>query len=161
MSNNFQQCADLEVNNNYQELREKGGDALSLIFTMQKSIQEDVYGYDFTKIQSSIGDLKSFIDWNEEAIRDEDREMQNALTGIHTYPGCWKPWKSKHKEAMSRSLSDLTEEELKELHYEWIDKLHFMFNEAIAIGLTPETITNYYVAKNKHNIERQQRPGGY
>jgi hypothetical protein len=105
--------------------------------------------------------LKEFIDWNEEAIRDEDREMQNALTGIHTYPSCWKPWKSKHKEAMARPLSDLTEEELKELRYEWIDKLHFMMNEAIAIGLTPEMITNYYVAKNKHNVERQKRAGGY
>lgn len=158
---NFQQCAQLEVNNNYQELRESGGDSLALLYNMQKSIQEDVYGYNFEEIKSSIGKLKAFIDWNEEAIRDEDREMQNALTGIHTYPGCWKPWKSKHSEAMQRSLSDLTEEELKELHYEWIDKLHFMLNEAIAIGLTPETITNYYVSKNKHNIERQQRPGGY
>jgi hypothetical protein len=62
---------------------------------------------------------------------------------------------------MSRSFSDLTEEELKELRYEWVDKLHFMINEAIAIGLTPETITNYYVAKNKHNVERQKKEGGY
>jgi hypothetical protein len=36
-----------------------------------------------------------------------------------------------------------------------------MMNEAIAIGLTPEMITNYYVAKNKHNVERQKRVGGY
>lgn len=158
---NFQQCAHLGVNNDYQDLREKGNDALELIYNMQKSIQEEVYGYNFEEIQSSIGKLKEFIDWNEEAIRDEDREMQNAITGIHTYPSCWKPWKSKHKEAMARSLSDLTEEELKELRYEWIDKLHFMMNEAIAIGLTPEMITNYYVAKNKHNVERQKRAGGY
>jgi hypothetical protein len=158
---NFQQCSQLEVQNDYHDLRNKGEDALALIYNMQKSIQEEVYGYDFDQIQSSIENLKKFIDWNEEAIRDEDREMQNALTGIHTYPSCWKPWKSKHKEAMARSLSDLTEDELKELRYEWIDKLHFMMNEAIAIGLTPEMITNYYVAKNKHNIERQKRPGGY
>jgi hypothetical protein len=158
---NFQECADLEVNNDYQDLRNNGEDALALIYNMQKSIQEQVYGYNFEEIQSTIGNLKSFIDWNEEAIRDEDREMQAALTGIHTYPSCWKPWKSKHKEAMARSLSDLTEDELKELRYEWIDKLHFMMNEAIAIGLTPEMITNYYVAKNKPNVERQNRIGGY
>jgi hypothetical protein len=158
---NFQECADLEVNNDYQNLREGGGDALQLIYGMQKSIQEEVYGYNFEEIRSSIGKLKEFIDWNEEALRDEDREMQNALTGIHTYPGCWKPWKSKHNEAMSRPFSNLTEDELKELQYEWIDKLHFMMNEAIAIGLTPEMITNYYVAKNKHNVERQKRVGGY
>jgi hypothetical protein len=158
---NFQQCAQLEVNNNYQELREKGEDALSLIFNMQKSIQTDVYKQDWTQIQSSIGELKKFIDWNEEAIRDEDRELQNALTGIHTYPTCWKPWKSKHAEAMARPFSALTADELKELQMEWIDKLHFFINTAIAIGLTPELITNYYVSKNLHNISRQQKPGGY
>jgi hypothetical protein len=158
---NFQQCSHLEIEKNYDDIVSSGKDALSVIYNMQKSIQEDVYGYDFEEIRSTIRSLKEFIDWNEEAIRDEDREFQSALTGIHTYPNCWKPWKSKHKEAMQRKLSDLTEEELKELHFEWIDKLHFMLNEAIAIGLTPEKITNYYIAKNKHNAERQNRPGGY
>jgi len=158
---NFQVCANLEVNNNWTELRESGGDALGLIWEMQKSIQEKVYGYDFDKIQSSIEELKTFIDWNEEAIRDEDREFQAALTGIHTYPNCWKPWKTKHKEALARPFSALTEDELKELRMEWIDKLHFFMNEAIAIGLTPEMILNYYVAKNKENINRQNKEGGY
>lgn len=158
---NFQQCAHLEVNNNYQELRAKGEDALSLIFNMQKSIQEDVYGYNFDDIRSSIGELKKFIDWNEEAIRDEDREFQAALTGIHTYPNHWKNWKSKHKEAMARPFSALTPDELKELHMEFLDKLFFMLNEAIAINLTPEIITNYYCAKHSENISRQKKIGGY
>lgn len=158
---NFQQCAQLEVNNEYSDLRKEGKDALELIFNMQKSIQEDVYGYDFDDIKSSIRKLKAYVDMNGEAIRDEDRELQAAITGIHTFPNCWKPWKTKHSEAMDRSLSDLTEEELKELHMEWIDKLHFFMSEGIALGLTPEIITNYYVSKNKHNIERQQKKGGY
>ena len=158
---NFQQCSHLEIEKNYNEIVSNGNDALSVIYNMQKSIQEDVYGYGFDEIRSTIGNLKKFIDWNEEAIRDEDREFQSALTGIHTYPNCWKPWKTKHAEAMRRKFSDLTEEELKELHFEWIDKLHFILNEAIAIGLTPEKITDYYIAKNKHNVERQNRPGGY
>jgi hypothetical protein len=151
----------LDVDNSYVKLRGAGGDALALIWEMQKSIQENVYGYDFEKVRATCGSLKAFIDWNEEALRDEDREMQAAITGIHTYPNCWKPWKSKHKEAMDRKFSELTEDELKELRMEWIDKLHFIMNEAIALGLTPETITDYYVAKNRHNIERQQKPGGY
>jgi len=158
---NFQSCAHLEIGNEYQDLRNTGKDALEIIFHMQKDIQENVYGYNFNNIRSSIRELKRFIDWNEEAIRDEDREMAAALTGIHSYPGHWKPWKTKHNEAMERSLADLTPDELKELQFEWIDKLHFMLNEAIAIGLTPETITNYYIAKNKHNVERQNREGGY
>ncbi len=157
MSNNFQQCAHLEVSNEYSKLIEEGKDSLAFLFEMQKSIQEKVYGYDFDKIRESIKSLKQFIDWNEEAIRDEDREFQAALTGIHTYPNCWKPWKSKHEEALNRSFSDLNDDELRELQYEWIDKLHFMFNIAIAIKLTPETITNYYSAKNAENRDRQAR----
>jgi hypothetical protein len=157
MNTNFQQCSHLEINDEYSNLRSSGEDALSFIFDMQKNIQEKVYGYNFDSIKSSIRSLKEFIDWNEEAIRDEDREFQAALTGIHTYPSCWKPWKNKHAEAMERPLSALTSDELKELHFEWIDKLHFMLNEAIAIGLTPETITNYYASKNKENRARQAR----
>lgn len=157
---NFQQCAHLEVNNDFKELKEKGQDTLETIFNMQKSIQEKVYGYDFDKIRSTIGELKKFIDWNEEAIRDEDREMQAALTGIHTYPNCWKPWKTKHAEAMNRPFSELREDELKELQMEWIDKLHFFINVGIAINLTPELITNYYISKNKENVRRQNQ-GGY
>lgn len=158
---NHQSCSQLEIDDVYGELRVDGKDALNLIFNMQKSIQEDVYGYNFKEIQSSIRKLKAYVDMNEEAIRDEDRELQEAITGIHTYPNCWKPWKSKHEEAMNRSLSDLTQDELMELHMEWIDKLHFFISEGIALGLTPRMITNYYVAKNKHNIERQKRKGGY
>ncbi len=154
---NFQECAHLEVKNEYLELTSNGKDTLSFLYNMQKSIQEEVYGYDFNYIRSSIGELKKFIDWNEEAIRDEDREMQAALTGIHTYPNCWKPWKSKHKEAMARPLDALSNDELKELRYEWIDKLHFILNEAIALDITPEMIVNYYAAKNKENRERQKR----
>lgn len=152
---NFQECAHLEINDEYKELINNGRDGLEFIYNMQKTIQEDVYGYNFDEIRSSIGKLKQFIDWNEEAVRDEDREMQSALTGIHTYPNCWKPWKSKHKEAMERPLSALTEEELKELRYEWIDKLHFILNEAIALDITPEMIVNYYAAKNRENRNRQ------
>jgi len=155
---NFQQCAQLKVDDNYNELRANGLDPLEMIFNTQKKIQEDTYGYNFDEVRSTIGKLKAFIDWNEEAIRDEDRELQSALTGIHTYPNCWKPWKTKHKEAMARSLSDLTEDELKELQMEFLDKYIFMTNIQIALNITPEILTNYFVSKSSHNIERQQRP---
>lgn len=153
----FQQCAHLQVNDEYTELKNKGEDALAFLFNMQKTIQEQVYGVNFEDIRSTVGKLKQFIDWNEEAIRDEDREFMAALTGIHTYPKCWKPWKGKHAEAMARPYSALTPEEVRELQFEWIDKLHFMLNEAIAIGLTPEMITNLYASKNQENRERQKR----
>jgi hypothetical protein len=157
MSKNFQQCSHLQTNDDYSNLLKEGKDTLSVIFELQKDIQEKVYQYNFDDIRSSIRKLKAFIDLNEEAIRDEDREFQSALTGIHTFPDCWKPWKAKHSQAMDRSFSDLSDDELKELHFEWIDKLHFMLNEAIAINLTPELIVNYYLAKNQENRDRQSR----
>ena len=161
MANNFQICADLEIGNNYQELRNQGGDALDLIFNMQKNIQTDVYGYNWDKIRETIGSLREFVNWNEEAIRDEYRELHSAITGINTFPGHWKPWKTKHGEAMNRSFDDLTEDEKKELRMEWIDILHFFMNQGIALGLTPEMITNYYISKNARNIARQKQIGGY
>lgn len=154
-------CADLNIGNQYQELRNNGGDALELIFNMQSSIQKDVYNQDWDKIRNTVGSLRDFLNWNEEAIRDEYREMHAAVTGIHSYPGHWKPWKTKHREAMDRKFDDLTEEEKKELRMEWIDILHFFMNQGIALGMTPEMITNYYVAKNARNIERQKQIGGY
>lgn len=155
---NFQQCAQLEVENKFQHADR---DTLGSLMTLQKTLQEGLFGHNFNNIQSSIQKLKDFCNWNEEAIRDEQREFAAAITGIHTYPNCWKPWKSKHAEAMNRKLADLSKEELLELKYEWIDQLHFMFNIALAIGLDSEQVYNLYFAKNKHNIERQQRPEGY
>lgn len=153
---NFQQCAQLEIKDEYS----KSTNTLADIFNLQKNIQETVYKYDFEKIRTNIRSLKAFIDWNEEAIRDEDREFQAALTGIHSFPGRWKPWKHDHNEAMERSINDFTNSELLELQYEWIDKLHFMLNQAIAIKLTPELIFNMYFAKNLENRNRQKN-GNY
>ena len=54
-------------------------------------------------------------------------------------------------------VSDLTESDRLELFYEWIDGLHFYMNFAIAIGMTSEDIVNLYMAKQKENINRQER----
>ena len=62
---------------------------------------------------------------------------------------------------MARPFSALNEEELKELRMEWIDQLHFFMNIGIALGLTPEMMTNYYVSKNARNVARQRQIGGY
>jgi hypothetical protein len=155
---NFQECAQLEVEDVYR----KDIDTLGNLIQMQKDIQENVYGYNFKQLQEGkLKDLKSFIDWNEEAIRDEQREFANALGGIHTHGmALWKPWKSKHKEAGEKSLKDLTSEEILELKYEWIDQLHFMFNIALSIGLEEKEVYNLYMAKNKENRNRQNK-GNY
>lgn len=154
---NFQQCAHLEVPDIHSELGNI--DTLSNLMDLQKSIQEQVYGYNFEALQNGpLSELKKFIDWNEEAIRDEQREFANALGGIHTHKdSLWKNWKSKHKEANAKSLKDLSPEELLELKFEGIDILHFIFNIFNSIGIDGKELFNMYHAKNIENKNRQVR----
>ena len=155
---NFQECAHLEIEDHFSTSK----NTLDDLLTMQKNIQEQVYGYNFEQVRETLGSLKAFCDFNYHADQDEWREFFNALGGIHSHGSAvWKPWKSKHKEALEKKFVDLTPEELKELQMEVVDRWHFLFNISIAVGLDAKTLFNYYVAKNKHNIERQQRPGGY
>lgn len=159
MSENFQACAQLDV----EDIYSKSTNTLGDIMDLQKDIQENVYKYDFAGMQQGpLSELKKFIDWNEEAIRDEQREFANALGGIHSHSNAlWKPWKSKHGEANAKSFMDLTEEEKLELQYEWIDQLHFFFNIGLAVGMTPQRTMDMYYAKNKENRRRQNQIGGY
>ena len=55
------------------------------------------------------------------------------------------------------TIEDLSTDDLLELYYEWIDGLHFYMNFAIAIGMTSDQIVNLYMAKQKENINRQER----
>lgn len=154
----FNRCAQLTINyGDYQDEIDSSGDTLGALFNLQKTIQTEVYKTDFEVIQKTLGSVKDYINQCEEAIRDEDREMANALGGERFGSAVWKTWKSKHKEARETPFDSLTKDELLELQYEWIDKLHFMFNEAIAIKLTPELIFAMYMAKNRENIDRQKR----
>ncbi len=155
--NNYQECKHLEIKDAWSSLNEDRNDPLSILYDLQKTVQEKVYKTNFDKIRSTVGGVLRYIDWNENAIQDELRELIDATTGIDTYPKHWKPWKAKHKEALNRPFSDLTEGELKELKMEWVDILHFMFNIALAIGLTPQEMFNFYLAKNKENVNRQKR----
>lgn len=156
---NFQECAQLEIKDLYRE----DIDTLGYIMKSQKDIQETTYGYNFNDLQTGkLKDLKTFIDWNEEAIRDEQREFANALGGINTMSSAlWKTWKSKHKEAGERSLTDLTPTELLELKYEFIDILIFQLNIGLSIGLDSKEIFNLFCAKLEENKNRQLKPGGY
>lgn len=153
-------CADLPIEDRYTELMsgDKPVDTVSLLYNMQKRIQEDVYGYDFKDMQSVMGKMSDFFSWNYEAIHDELREFREAMGGMDSYKSSlWKPWKKDYLFANGRSYDDLTDSEKLELKYEWIDLLHFMFNLAIMIDLNPKEIFNLYIAKNKENINRQQR----
>lgn len=155
---NQQVCAHLEVEDFYTTSKDTLGDLMEL----QKDIQEKVYGYDFAHVQSTLGTVKEFIDWNYAADQDEWRELYNALGGVDSHGSAvWKPWKSRHKEALAKPFSELSESEKKELHMEIVDRFHFFLNICLATGLDAKTLFNYYYAKNKENRERQKRVGGY
>ena len=156
MANTDNQCKDLQVDNDYV----KSTHHLEKLMTLQKNTQEGTYGYDFANL--TLGQIKDFWLWNTRAIEDEISEAYDALGGIsangETSIGnaVWKPWKSLHKKAYELKVSDLSEEDQKELKMELVDIQHFLFNMMISVGMTAEELYNFYLSKNKENIRRQQ-----
>ena len=156
MANTDNECKDLLVENDYV----KSTNHLEKLMTLQKNTQEGVYGYDFKSL--SLGEIKDFWLWNTRAIDDEISEAYDALGGVsnngETSIGnaVWKPWKSNPKKAYSMKVSDLSEDDQKELKMELVDIQHFLFNMMISVGMTAEELYNYYISKNKENIRRQE-----
>ena len=147
------ECRNLEIKEEYSENIE----CLGALMNLQKTLQEDVFGHNFEKMRERLGDVCSFIDWNESALQDEIREMYEALGGVDTHGSAiWKPWKSKHKEAQEKRFDDLSDSEKKELRMELIDGLHFWFNMMLVCGMDAKMVYEYYVAKNLENIRRQE-----
>jgi phosphoribosyl-ATP pyrophosphohydrolase len=53
-------------------------------------------------------------------------------------------------------ISDLSDDDRKELKMELVDIQHFLFNMMISVGMNAEELYNYYISKNKENIRRQE-----
>lgn len=153
---NFQECAQLEV----EDIYSKSSNTLFDLYNLQKDIQENVYKYNFKELQDGpLPEMRAFFDWNYHAIQDELREMFNALGGMHDgiSNGVWKPWKKSYKEnAPNMTYTNLSERDKKELKMELIDIQHFLFNLMLATGITPEELMNLYFSKNKENRNRQK-----
>ena len=154
MANTDNQCKDLPVEDDYV----KSTHHLGTLMTLQKNTQEKVYGYDFANL--SLGEIKDFWLWNTRAIDDEISEAYDALGGIsnngETSIGnaVWKPWKSNYKKGYEMKVSDLSEDDVKELKMELVDIQHFLFNMMISVGMNAEELYDYYLSKNKENIRR-------
>ncbi len=157
MANIDNQCKDLLVENDYVT----STNHLEKLMTLQKNTQEGVYGYKFDNL--TLGEIKDFWLWNTRAIEDEISEAYDALGGVsnngETSIGnaVWKPWKSNHKKAYEMKISDLSEDDIKELKMELVDIQHFIFNMMVSVGMTAEELYNFYLSKNKENIARQKR----
>ncbi len=161
MENNFQECSHLEIEDVYSN----STNTLKDLYLLQKDIQENVYKYNFEELQNGpLNKLREFYDQNYHAIQDELRETFNALGGMSDgiSNGVQKPQKKTyHEKAPLMSYSQMSERDKKELKMELIDIQHFLFNMMLAIGMTEQELMNFYFSKNKHNRERQLKPGGY
>lgn len=157
MANFDNSCADLEVENLFQQ----SNNTLKDLYNLQKDIQENVYKYDFEKMRAlPLNEFRQFFDWNYHAIQDELREVFDALGGIHdgVQSGVWKPWKKAfHEKVPQMTFNTMTDRDKKELQMELIDIQHFLFNLMLATGMTAEDLFNMYFAKNAENRERQKR----
>ena len=153
MANIDNECKDLEVVNFY----DKSTTQLADIMENQKIMQEQTYGFNFDIM--SIRDIMNFWHVNTHAVVDEIHEMTDALGGIKDGDGnaVWKYWKTAHKKYENMKISDLSENDKKELYMEWVDILHFFINYASSIGLDAKTAYNYYFAKAEENKQRQAR----
>lgn len=159
MANLDNTCKELEVRDYYSEMGyDSGRSSLQDIYDLQAKTQNMYFEKQGRKpfSQLNIGELVDFLLVNEHAIVDELHEMTDAVGGMHdgVGNGAWKPWKSVNADFRKKSLSDLSEGDLKELKMEWIDVMHFVFNAGLAIGVTPKEFYNYYLSKNEENWSR-------
>ena len=153
MANIDNQCKDLEVKDFYDESKTHLAD----IMEHQKEMQEQTYGFNFEDM--SLRDVMNFWHTNTHAVIDEIHEMTDALGGIKDGSGnaIWKYWKTDFSKYENMKVSDLSEDDKKELYREWVDILHFFINYAASIGLDARTAYNYYFAKAEENKARQKR----
>ena len=152
MANIDNQCKDLEV----LEFYEQSSTHLEDIMKHQKEMQEKTYNISFDNM--TISEIKDFWLVNMHSLKDELHEMMDALGGINDGSGnaVWKYWKKDHSKYKDMKISDLSEDDKKELYMEWVDGLHFFINFAASIGLDAKTAYDYYFAKAEHNKERQR-----
>jgi hypothetical protein len=157
MANIDNECKDLKVTDYHKSSIESGEDTLGRIMEHQKEMQEKTYNIKFEDM--TISEIKDFWLVNKHALQDELHEMMDALGGIKDGSGnaVWKYWKKDHTKFEKMKISDLSENDKKELFMEWVDVLHFFINFAASIGLDAKTAYNYYFAKAAENKDRQLR----
>jgi hypothetical protein len=150
MANKDNECKNLEILDKYTE----SINPLADIIKTQKKLQEETYKINFKDL--TISEIMDYWHTNTHALIDEIHEMTDALGG-NDNNAVWKTWKAKHNKYKFMYLKDLSEDERKELIFEWIDCFHFLINYALSIGLEAHTIYNYYFSKVNENINRQKK----
>ena len=146
-------CSDLEI-------EEHTSIDMDKLFLMQKSLQLKFPATkDIGNPAMPLAIIATKAQRNLHAFLDEAMEFMDAIGGINdgVGNGAWKYWKQSHNDAQHRTLADLSESDLKELHMEVVDMFHFFMNFALLVGMSGSDLYNMYVAKNKENFNRQKR----
>ena len=146
-------CSDLEVGNHTSI-------DLDRMMLMQKSLQQlfpstaNIGDSDVT-----LAEIAAMAQRNWHAFTDEYCEFMDAIGGINDgiKNGAWKYWKADHQLAQTLTLKDLSDADLKELHMEVVDMLHFFMNFALMVGMSGSDLFNMYMSKHQENEDRQKR----
>ena len=113
---------------------------LDHMMDMQRTFQERL-GADFSSM--TVRDRVAFIKEHSIHLSQEINEMLYELP-------YFKPWKD---------YTDVTEADegfaILKARMECIDAWHFFMNIMLALGFTPESFYDMYIAKNKENHRRQ------
>lgn len=127
----------------------EGFDLLDTQRALQKRLwDKGCYDYMPHVRAETEADLLTSIRFNDEAINAERQEVYDRLP--------WKRWKADHRERMLGSQID--PEVRFELMFELIDELHFLANKMMSAGFRSwDEVERWYLAKNKENLDRQDR----
>lgn len=106
------------------------------------------------------GQLIDFLKDQKEAFDDEFRELIEAIHGMSRPAEMrsvgWKKWKGKYDELRAEGVDEnLTDDDIVERNFEFVDMHHFYMNMQLALKLSEEDVFVGYLMKNKENHDRQ------
>lgn len=111
-------------------------DSMDLFLHLQKKFASKFHDFDSMTLEDKVK-------WTKEYLMHLNCEGVELLEMIP-----FKHWKN----------YDGFKVDLVNLKYELIDMFHFFLDLCLVWGVTGEELTRMYIAKNKHNFERQEDP---
>lgn len=166
----FNSCAKLTNEEDYKEaealyesILEKGEDPYQTIMNMQNSLQDELAEKlpKYNKSPYALETMGDILEWtrkNEEAMRDEFRELYNAMGGMSNgekaASAIWKNWKTNHDDMRAVKYVDFSAEDRAELMFEAIDIVHFWTNIMNGLGFDAKEMFIMYALKQQENLRR-------
>lgn len=121
--------------------------SIEQMFIMQKQLQ-DHYASKGKTINLDLATFKERVDNITVQYRNMNLEFSELLERLP-----FKEWKSYTPE----QLAGLSEEEMLEVQYEFIDMFHFFLVIGLNLGIDGKLFKQLYFTKNKENFARIER----